>query len=84
MSEAAEKLKPLIDALTADERAELAEYLSTLGNGSDGDEEEDTTPEELDAEQVDEINRRVAAIEADPSTLISHEEVMRGFKEKYG
>ena len=60
MSEAAEKLKPLLESLTADERAEVVEYITALN----GDEEPDLTPEEWDAEWADEINRRIADAES--------------------
>lgn len=82
MSEAAEKLKPLLAALTADERAEVAEYLAALNNGDD--EGEDPTPEEWDAAWADEIDRRIADAEAGKTKAIPHEEVMRQMKEKYG
>lgn len=73
MSDAVLKLKPLLDALTADERAEIAEYLA----GSDD-------PGELDDEYIDEINRRIADAEAGNTVFIPHDEVMRRMKEKYG
>ena len=79
MSEAAEKLKPLLAALTAEERAEVAQYLATLD-----DEGDDLTPEEWEAEWVDEINRRIEDSKAGKTVGIPHEEVMRRMKEKYG
>jgi putative addiction module component (TIGR02574 family) len=75
MSEAAEKLKPLLAALTAHERAELAEYLLSLNGGDE---------EEWDEEFVEEINRRAAEMESGKVQGIPHEEVMRKLKEKYG
>jgi putative addiction module component (TIGR02574 family) len=81
MSEAVAKLKPLLDALTADERAELAEYLAALDN--EGDEEE-LTPEEWEAMWAEEINRRMEDAKAGKTVSIPHEEVMRRMKEKYG
>ncbi|MCE9565378.1 MAG: addiction module protein [Planctomycetes bacterium] len=74
MSEAAEKLKPMLAALNADERAEVIEYLTSLED-DDG---------EWDPEFIDEINRRVADYEAGKTVGIPHEEVMRQMKEKYG
>lgn len=74
MSDAAEKLKPMLAALNADERAEVIEYLTSL-------EEEDG---EWDSDFIDEINRRVADYEAGKTVGIPGEEVMRRLKEKYG
>jgi putative addiction module component (TIGR02574 family) len=82
MSEAAEKLKPLLAALPREDRAELAEYLTDLNNGDD--EGEELTPEEWEAAWVEEINRRVADLEAGRTKLIPGDEVMRKMKEKYG
>lgn len=75
MSDAAEKLKPLLAALSAEERAELAEYLRALN----GDEEE-----EWDEAFIEELNRRAADMESGKVQGIPHEEVMRKFQEKYG
>jgi putative addiction module component (TIGR02574 family) len=83
MSEAAEKLKPLLAALTADERAELVEYLIAL-NGHGESEGDDRTPEEWEAEWADEINRRIEAAKAGKTDSMPHEEFMRQMKEKYG
>ena len=80
MSEAAEKLKPMLAALTPDERAEVVEYLLSLNGGVD----EELTPEEWEGEWVEEINRRVAEFDAGKVKLIPHDEVMREMKEKYG
>lgn len=74
MSEAVAKLKPLLDALTAEERAELAEYLFVL-SGHD---------EEWDEAFIEEINRRAADMESGKVQGIPHEEVMQRLKEKYG
>ena len=81
MSEAAEKLTPLLATLTADERAEVADYLHEL-NGTG--EEEDLTEEEWEAEWVEECNRRLERMKSGESVGIPHEEVMRQMKEKYG
>lgn len=77
MSETAEKLKPMLDALNADERAEVIEYLVSL-------DEEDGEQGELDDEYIDEINRRVADLEAGKTKLIPYEEVAKKMKEKHG
>jgi putative addiction module component (TIGR02574 family) len=76
MSEAAEKLKPLLAALPAAERIELIEYLIAL--------DEEADPGELDDEYIDEINRRIADSEAGKTDSMPHEEFMRQMKEKYG
>lgn len=76
MSETAEKLKPVLAALPAAERAELIEYLIAL--------DEDAEPGELDDEYIDEINRRIADMEAGRTVGIPGDEVMRRMKEKYG
>ncbi len=81
MSEAAEKLKPLLATLTADERAEVADYLHEL-NGEG--EEEHLTDEEWEASVAEECDRRLADLAAGRTKLIPHDEVMRRFKEKYG
>ena len=79
MSEAAEKLKPLLAALTADERAEITDYLRSLDEG-----EEQITEEEWEEAWAEEINRRIADAEANGSDSMPHEEFMRQMKEKYG
>jgi putative addiction module component (TIGR02574 family) len=81
MSEAAEKLKPLLAALTADERAELAEYLNDLAAS---DEDEELTPEEWEEAWADEVDRRIEAARNGQSDSMPHEEFMRQMKEKYG
>jgi putative addiction module component (TIGR02574 family) len=82
MSETAEKLKPMLAALTRDERKELVTYLLELNNGN-GDEEE-LTQEEWEAAWAEEINRRIEDSKAGKTVAIPHEEVMRRMKEKYG
>ena len=79
MTETAEKLKPVLAALTAEDRAALRSYLREL----DGDEPE-LTEEEWDAEWGAEADRRVAEFEAGRTQLIPAEEVERRMKEKYG
>lgn len=88
MSEAAEKLKPLLDALTADERTEVAAYLHSLTNDhaepDADDEEEPLARGEWEAAWLPEIERRIADFESGKTTGIPHDEVMRRMKEKYG
>jgi putative addiction module component (TIGR02574 family) len=79
MSEAAEKLKPLLAALTATDRTELVEYLLNLENVQD-----ELSDEEWEAQWADECNRRLGEFEAGKVKLIPAEEVMRTMKEKYG
>jgi putative addiction module component (TIGR02574 family) len=80
MSETAEKLKPLLANLPADERAELVEYLLELGDSDD----EELTQEEWESAWADEINRRIADAKAGKTDSMPHEEFMRQMKEKYG
>jgi putative addiction module component (TIGR02574 family) len=82
MSEAAEKLKPLLAALTADERAEVVEYLLELNDGN-GD-EENLTPEEWEAAWADEIDRRIEDAQNGKTVSAPADEFMRRMKEKYG
>jgi len=82
MSEAAEKLKPSLLALNVAERAEVAEYLATL-NATEEDSEE-LTEEEWDEHWADEINRRIADLEAGKTKLIPGDEVMKRLKERFG
>ncbi len=82
MSEAAEKLKPLLAALTADERAEVADYLHELDDGDSDD--ETLTPEEWEAAWVEEINRRIADGRSGKTVAMPADEFMQRMKEKYG
>ncbi|HEY1190880.1 MAG TPA: addiction module protein [Gemmata sp.] len=88
MSEAAEKLKPLLDALSAGERAEVVAYLHSLANGHpEGDvhdDEEVLSQEEWEAAWIPEVERRIADFESGKTVGIPHDEVMRRMKEKYG
>jgi putative addiction module component (TIGR02574 family) len=86
MSESTEKLKPLLAALTREERVELVEYLTSLNNGANetGASEEELTPEEWEAAWSEEINRRIADVESGKSDSVPHKEFMRRMKEKYG
>ncbi len=76
MSDAAEKLKPLLTALSPAERAEIADYLAILAEEDDHGVLED--------EYIDEINRRIEAAQNGQSDSMTHEEFMRQMKEKYG
>lgn len=79
MSERAEKLKPILAALSPDERAELFAYFESQ-------EEADTpmSPEEWQEAWVDEINRRIEDGEAGRTTCVPADEFMRQMQEKYG
>jgi putative addiction module component (TIGR02574 family) len=79
MSDAVEKLKPVLAALSAADRAELVNYL----RGFD-DYEEELTPEEWEEAWLEEINRRVADMDSGKTVGIPAEEVMRKLREKYG
>lgn len=81
MSEAAEKLKPLLDALTADERAEVAALIHTLDDGAS---EPELTEEEWETEVAEECNRRIADLAAGRTKLVPYDEMMKRMKEKYG
>lgn len=81
MSEAAEKLKPLLAALPAGDRAELLDYLIGLG---DAGPDEELTPEEWEAAWAEEVNRRLADFESGKTQGIPGDEVMRRLREKYG
>jgi putative addiction module component (TIGR02574 family) len=81
MSERAEKLKPLLDALSADERDEIIDYL--VGRADTGT-EEDMTQEEWEAAWVEEINRRLEDLRSGRTQGVPAEEVMRRMREKYG
>jgi putative addiction module component (TIGR02574 family) len=82
MSETAEKLKPLLAALSRDERVELVEYMLEL-DGSNGDDEE-LTREGWEAAWVEECNRRLEAMRSGKTVGIPAEEVMKRLKEQYG
>ena len=80
MSDAAEQLKPMLDALSADDRAALAEYLirSLPVPG------EEVSEEEAEAAWAAELNRRLADYESGKVQGIPGDEVMRRLREKYG
>lgn len=77
MSDAAEKLKPLLAALTPEDRGELIDYLVALEDGEEG-----AAPEELDDAWIDEINRRITQIESGEVKPIPAEEVFRRVDER--
>lgn len=84
MSETAEKLKPILASLSAEDRATLVEYIDSLDANGDEDEENEDSLGTLDPEYIAEINRRIADFEAGKTKPIPGEEVMRRLKEKYG
>lgn len=81
MSERAEKLKPILDALSPDERAEIIDYLVGL---ADADAEGDLTREEWEAAWAEEVNRRLEDMRSGKTVGIPAEEVMQRMREKYG
>ena len=76
MSAIAEQLKPMLAALTTEDRREVMAYLAGL-NG-DGE----LAEEEWEDAWADEINRRVADSKAGNVRLIPAEEVFRELDEK--
>lgn len=79
MSERAEKLKAIWNEISPDERAELFAYFE-----SQEESDEPMSAEEWQEAWIDEINRRVADVEAGRAKLIPVEVVMQRLKEKYG
>jgi putative addiction module component (TIGR02574 family) len=79
MSERAEKLKPILAALSPDERAELFAYFE-----SQEETDEPMSAEEWQEAWIDEINRRIAEGEAGRTTCVPADEFMERMKEKYG
>ncbi len=80
MSEAAEKLKPMLAALSADDRATLVEYLLSLEQNG----HEELTEEEWETQQAEEINRRVEEIRSGRAKMLPGDEVMQRLREKFG
>jgi putative addiction module component (TIGR02574 family) len=80
MSEAAEKLKPVLATLTASERAEVVEYLLELGDA----EEVELTQAEWETEWLEEANRRLEDTRTGKTVGIPADEFMKQMKEKYG
>ena len=81
MSDVAEKLKPILAALSAGDRAELMDFLAALERAGEG---EELTQEEWEAAWAEEINRRVEEIRSGRAKMIPGEEVMKRLREKYG
>ena len=82
MSEAAEKLKPLLAALTSKERAEVTEYLLALNDEGGGDDE--LTASEWEEAVAKECDRRIADLAAGRTKLVPGDEVMKRLKERFG
>lgn len=80
MSERAEKLKPVLAELSAEDRAELMDYLM----GLEAEREGELSQEEWEVAWVQEVERRMADQKAGKTVAIPAEEVMRRMKEKYG
>ena len=81
MTDAAEKLLPMIADLSVGDRVELMEYLDSISeSGTDSA----FDPEEWDPEFVAELDRRIADMESGRSKGIPAEEVFRKLREKYG
>jgi hypothetical protein len=79
MSEAAERLKPVLATLTASERAEVVDYLLELGDGED----EELSQEAWESAWLEEANRRLEKSRTDKSGILA-DEFMKQMKEKYG
>ena len=84
MSEAAEKLKPLLAALSAEDRAEVVEYLAALGNGHADGGDEELTEEKWEAAVAELCERRLADLAEGRTTLVPGDEVMKRLKERFG
>lgn len=80
MTEAAEKLKPVLAALSPEDRIELTQFLLALDDAG----EPGLTQEEWEEAWSEEINRRIADLDAGRTKLIPAEEVHRQLREKYG
>jgi len=80
VSERAEKLKPVLAELSAEDRAELMDYLM----GLEAEREGELSQEEWEVAWVQEVKRRMADQKAGKTVAIPAEEVMRRMKEKYG
>lgn len=75
MSETAEKLKPVLAALSAEDRAELGRYLAELPDAEE-------PADEWDDEFIEEINRRVADMRSGKDPGVSLEELFADLDEK--
>lgn len=80
MSEAAEKLKPVLAALSAEDREELSRYLAELREEQSGE----PAPDDWDDAWIEEINRRTERLRTGEVQGIPADEVMRQLREKYG
>lgn len=79
MTEAAEKLKPVLAALSPEDRAELGRFLAELPDADAGE-----LADEWDEEYVAELNRRLADLDSGKDPGVPAEEVFRRLREKYG
>lgn len=79
MSETAEKLKPVLAALSSEDRVELTQYLLGLEDGEPG-----LAREEWDEAWAAEINRRLADLDAGKTQDVPAEEVFRKLRERHG
>ncbi|MBX9582603.1 MAG: addiction module protein [Gemmataceae bacterium] len=80
MTEAAEKLKPVLAALSPGDQAALAKYLLELIDPG----EPGLTQEEWEEAWVEEIDRRLADLDSGKDPGVPAEEVFRRLREKYG
>jgi putative addiction module component (TIGR02574 family) len=78
MSEAVMNLLPQVQALSDDERDELRGHLDGMEST------EDLSQKDWEDEWVDEINRRIADVEAGRVPLLDGEEVMARLRAKHG
>lgn len=76
MTEAAEKLKPILAALPPEDRAALIDYLVALDEG------QEVTEEQAEAAWAAVINRRVEEILSGKVRAIPAEEVLRRGRRK--
>ena len=81
MTEAAEKLKPLLAALPPEDRTALLDYLIGL---RDAEADEELTPEEWEAAWLEEATRRLEDMRSGKTVGVPAAEVMRRLQEKYG
>ena len=75
MSDVLLKLKPTLDALSAEERASIRGYLDEL---------EEIPADVWEAEWLAEVERREGDVESGKSKLISHEEFLAAWRGKNG
>lgn len=77
MSTTLEQVAPLVAGLSASDRSALRNMLDEL----DGD---TPTDDEWEEAWASECERRIADLDAGRTKLVSHEEFMARWKEKYG